>query len=634
MLTATDLLGRVTRNGYTANGNLQSVTRNYLSGQPQNYQNLYNFITTYEYDSAGRLVKSTDTFGRINSTCYDSAGRVVKTIQNPSVADPCLSYTPSSDPALDRISETYYDADSNVIATKGSDGIITRTYYDTLNRPVTVAQNLVGALITDPNPPIFNSANPDRNVRSDTVYDNAGNVLKTIDNTGRIAYNCYDALNRVVKTIQNPSVTNPCIAYTPATAADQDITTQAIYDDVGNLIASVDPVDRITRTYYDPLNRPYVVVRNLTATTVSDPNPPFAAFTTSPADENIATQTFYDSVGRVSKTVDLNTTRAAWTCYDNANRVTRTVVNATVADPCLNAGGGVQLNAPTGPNNDENLSSDYVYDLAGRQIATVAPDGLVTRTYYDEADRRTATTRNLVYRLAGLVQPLADALALTTPPVYDNVNYPDENLTTRSEYDALGRVVKSIGAGASPAPTTWTCYDALGRVVKSIQNPSVANPCVTYAASVNNDDDVITLSIYDATGNLIGTTDAAQTNRTDRTYYDALHRGRYIVANLTGQAVTVTTPPTYTASLPDQNLRQEMKYDAAGRSFEVIDNAGMVTRSNYDLLDRAIAVITNYVSGGLQNNQTNLTTQTTFDKLGECDRPDGCQWPRHPFRVR
>ncbi|MBE7468693.1 MAG: hypothetical protein DPW09_07710 [Anaerolineae bacterium] len=45
-LTTTDTLGRVTRNEYDAAGRLFKVTENTLAGQPQNYQNEYNLITS------------------------------------------------------------------------------------------------------------------------------------------------------------------------------------------------------------------------------------------------------------------------------------------------------------------------------------------------------------------------------------------------------------------------------------------------------------------------------------------------------------------------------------------------------------------------------------------------------------
>jgi RHS repeat-associated protein len=597
LLTTTDPLGRVTKNEYDSDGNLFRVTRNFVSGEPQNDENTYNLITTYDYDAAGRLVKITDTLNQISYTCYDSAGRVEKRIQNPTVSNPCTSYTLSTDPALDRITTTTYDADSNVIATTEPDGVITRIYYDSLNRPVTQVQNLTGQSIATTTPPTFNPTNSDQNVRTDTVYDNAGNVLKTIDNTGRIIYNCYDALNRVVKTVQNPTVTDPCTTYTLSSDTDKDITYQTDYDEVGNVIASIDPDGNITRTYYDPLNRPEVVIVNLDGQAISVDTPP--AFNPAYPDKNIGTQTFYDIAGRVEKIVDLTTNRADWTCYDDAGRVIRTVVNATVVGPCA-------ASSHTG-DVDENLITDYEYDAAGRQISATGPDGVIVRTYYDGAGRRTAVTQNLV----------GQAISVATPPAYNPAN-PDENVTITYTYDALGRVVETLdNAGL----VSVTCYDALGRVVKTIQKPTDSTPCVSYTASTDPDEDIIQQITYDSKGDAIASIDPD--GKIVRTYYDALHRPRYVVANLTGQSVATTTPPSYNPANPDQNVRQETRYDSAGRPFDMVDNDGMVSRAEYDLLDRNVETIVNYINAGPIDTETNLSTESTYDLLGNLiDRMD------------
>lgn len=52
--------------------------------------------------------------------------------------------------------------------------------------------------------PPFNPAYPDRNVRTDTVYAAAGEVLRAIDTLGRTTVSCYDSQGRVIKTVQNP----------------------------------------------------------------------------------------------------------------------------------------------------------------------------------------------------------------------------------------------------------------------------------------------------------------------------------------------------------------------------------------------------------------------------------------------
>jgi YD repeat-containing protein len=86
-------------------------------------------------------------------------------------------------------------------------------------------------------------------------------VVETTDNAGRVTLYCYDEVYRVVKTIQNPSITDTVTlcgteGYTLSTNLDEDIIQQTVYDANGNAIASIDPLSPTTRTYYDALNRP------------------------------------------------------------------------------------------------------------------------------------------------------------------------------------------------------------------------------------------------------------------------------------------------------------------------------------------------------------------------------------------
>jgi YD repeat-containing protein len=79
-----------------------------------------------------------------------------------------------------------YDDGNNTIATIDTLGMITRTYYDGDNRPVTVVQNLTGQTIDDPNPPARNPSTPDQNIRTDTYYDANGNAVASQDPTARL----------------------------------------------------------------------------------------------------------------------------------------------------------------------------------------------------------------------------------------------------------------------------------------------------------------------------------------------------------------------------------------------------------------------------------------------------------------
>ncbi len=144
-------------------------------------------------------------------------------------------------------------------------------------------------------------------MRTTTIYDAAGNVVQHIDNAALVTAFCYDVLNRVVKTIQNPTVGDPCADYTPSSAADEDLIQQTVYDEGGNVIATVDPAGRITRTYYDVLYRPSVVIQNLVGQAITVTTPP--SYDDDYPDRNVGSQTFYDDAGRAYRQLDLTTGR-------------------------------------------------------------------------------------------------------------------------------------------------------------------------------------------------------------------------------------------------------------------------------------------------------------------------------------
>jgi YD repeat-containing protein len=163
-------------------------------------------------------------------------------------------------------SDTVYDVVGNVIAAIDPLGVVTRTYYDANRRPVTVVQNLVGQTIEVSTPPGRNPAVPDENLRTDMVYDELGNPIATIDPLGLITRTYYDGLSRSVTVVQN-LVGQAIEAGTPPARdpanPDQNVRTDSVYDASGQAIAKVDPLGKITRAYFDNLSRPVSTVQNL-----------------------------------------------------------------------------------------------------------------------------------------------------------------------------------------------------------------------------------------------------------------------------------------------------------------------------------------------------------------------------------
>lgn len=605
-----DPLGRISRNEYDAAGRLIRSIQNYDPDRPQNDAGQYNIITKYAYDEAGNQIAVIDTFGRITRTYYDGANRPVVVVQNLTGWPIENPDPPPFDPAVpdkNVPSTIVYDDAGNIIATMDALGRITRTYYDKANRPVVVVDNLVGQDVKNPIPPPFDPDYPDQNVRAETLYDAAGNVLKTIDTLGHISHFCYDELNRVVKTIQNPTVADPCRDYTHSAAPDQDVIQKTIYDETGNAIATIDPVGKVTRTYYDALNRPTTVVDNLTGWPIEQPDPP--PFDPASPDENVHTEYIYDAVGVQIASTDGKGILTR-TYYDELNRpvvIVRNLVNQPVEDPVPPS------YDPDKP--DENVPITYVYDDIGNQIATIDPNGIIARTYYDKLDQPVIVLNNLV----------GQAIEEPTPPPFDPA-LPDQNVRTETIYDALGRAQFTIDPLGR---RTAYEYDGLDRQTAVVQNQVDGAPA-------DEDTNVRSETVYDAVGNQVNFTDA--NGHTTTMEYDGLYRPKIVTdanGNSTsthydalGNVITTINGLGQATTFTYDRLNQQVavvdplgnttadEYDIAGNRIAMTDANGVITRYEYDGLNRLKAVVENYRPAFTPDHETNVRTEYGYDANG------------------
>ena len=621
---ATDEAGVVTHNEYDAAGRLIRTTRNYDPNRPQNDQNTYNLITQYQYDARGNRIAVIDTYGVITRTYYDLANLPITVVQNLTGQTIDAATPPArGSGAVDQNvrTDTVYATNGLAIASIDVGGIITRTYYDADDRPVTIARNLSGQAIEESAPPIYNPASPDQNVRTDTVYDVNGNAIASTDTMGVITRTYYDALNRPITVVQNlvgQGVSDP----TPPArgSTDQNIRTDTAYDANGNVIATIDPVGTITRTYYDALNRPITVVQNLSGQAISDSTPP-ARFTGATS-VNIRTDTYYDQAGNAIASQDPRgiVTR---TYYDEVNRPFTIVQNLVGQD--------IYVTTPPAPGGPEqNLRTDIAYDSNGHRSTSTDPLSRVTKYDYD--------------LLGQLITQIVNYDA--GRPQNDQNQF---NIITDYSYDALGRQLTATDTAGRVSTST---YDALGRLLTSTRNELTGEP-QNYQDAYN----IITSFFYDGAGNQIAVTDTKDV--ITRTYYDALNRPMTVVRNLVGQTIddpalpvrgnppsstdNLRTDTSYlgngavdyvvdemgkTTNFVDDALGRKtsttdplthttsFQYNAIGNRVSMTDANNITTNYEYDGLNRLTAVVENYRAGAQPDAQTNVRTEYTYDTGG------------------
>jgi RHS repeat-associated protein len=591
VIATIDPNGITTRTYYDASNRPIIVIQNWVgqnvrTDPPPSYNSAYpeqNIRTETTYDLLGRPIATTDNTGTKTRTYFDSKGRAEFMVQNLYGQSVDINTPPTFDPAYpDRNvrTETVYDAGGNVIASIASSGIITRTYYDGNNRPIAVVQNWVGSDITSKVMPTYNSAYPDRNVRTETGYDQAGNAIVSTDANGIITRTYYDALNRPMTIIQNlvgwlsTNSTPPTCSQVTCTAT-QNLFTDYVYDAAGNQIAVVDPRNITTRTYFDELNRPATVIQNWVGNDLI--NDPVPTYDPAHPDQNVRTDTIYDAEGKAIASKQWNGTGyvITRTYFDDTNRPVSVVRNWTGSDVFSDT---IPVYDPQFP--DRNIRSQTVFDSHGDAIATIDNSGMKTRTYYDILHRATVVVRNLY----------GQTVENTTPPTFDPA-HPDRNVRSVTAYDGAGRAYRTTDAAGI---VTQSCYNGLSQVVKTVTNPSVTDPCSNYTPSTNTAQDITTQSVFDAAGNLSSQTDP--NGKVISYQYDGLNR---VTSQLEAGLYTTST-----------------SYDANGNKLTQTDAKGVITKYEYDALNRLTAVVENYRPGITPSVEINVRTEYTYDASG------------------
>ena len=237
---------------------------------------------------------------------------------------------------------------------------------------------------------------------------------------------------------------------------------------------------------------------------------------------------------------------------------------------------------------------DYEHDAAGRRTWTKPPAGPWTQTVYDAAGRvsETITARNgnqtfILAKTTNAYDP--NTGQLTSARVHEvngsgstTANYQETAYT----YDAAGR--RSTITRPQDGYVEVQ-YDGTNQFKRVLLRSDLSPSAVLQEAVLSYDDvgNVVELATYErrhdasGTGLLSSNTSAARVT-TLTAWYDAAHRTTHVVDFGTGTP-TGTAPEPNTS---DNYLVTKAVYNASGRPFEVIDNAGTVTRREYDALGR------------------------------------------------
>lgn len=483
-----------------------------------------NNITVNEYDDQGNIVQVTDAEGGVTKREYDPRGNVTK----------------ETDP-LGRVRSYQYDAQDNRTREEDPLGSATTYTYNGRKQVTSIKDALGHETINtyDATTGTLTSTKDAKGQQTSYRYNGQGLVTSMTDPTGAVTtyeYNAFGYLTKQTdgllhdtlfeydgngnKTKETRTRTTPAGRETLVTQYAYDklnrlikttypdnSTTQIQYNEIGKQIATIDPLNRRTSSEYDAMGR-------LTKTTFPD---------------NTTEQSVYDAEGRRIRSIDRANRTTAYE-YDKVGRLTAT----TYPDSAVVSTG---------------------YDQAGQVISTKDARGFNTQYQYDKAGHRKQVTNALNqtttfdYDAVGNQTQMTDANGYATKYEYDELNRRTkviyfDNTTEQTGYDALGRTTQKTDQANR---ATRFAYDKLGRLLQ-----------VTDALSQ------VTSYAYDEVGNRVSQTDAK--SHTTRFEYDT-----------TGRRTKRTLP---------LGMSETSVYDVAGNLKQKTDFNGRTTQYNYDLQNR------------------------------------------------
>jgi RHS repeat-associated protein len=647
VIAQTNALGQMTTMAYDNNNN---KTNNvvYLNGQPYatnsyvyNGNNLLLASTDpightngFTYDNYGDLLTSADARGNTTANTYDGGGNLTSTrdaLGDTTVNSYSGGLLASSTDAIGTITANSYDNNDNLIGTATLEGVTgailssnTFTYDGNGNRLTSTVWRQVNGVwksalttyIYDAMNRVVQTINPDSGTNT-VVYNLIGQQQATIDPLGRATTYDYDNQGRLWRT------TYP------------DLTTElSYYDANGNRTNSVDRAGRTTTFVYDALNR-------LVQTIYPD---------------NTTNRTVYDDVGRVAQTIDARGAVTAFN-YDAAGRrlaVTNAVGIAgleTVSSYAYDANGN-QITFTDGLGHtttnvfdalNRQVAVDYPdgtktltgYDADGRRVAATNQDTIVTLFGYDGAGRLTSVTNaantqptvtRFVYDTAGNETAQIDALGRTNTFVYDSMGRRIGHTlpggqTEGFAYDWAGNLIYQTNFNGAVITNQ---YDVMNRLTNQAsvngykvgyvytltgQRQSMTDPSGATSYSYDTRDRLLLKTIawnngptvslnyrYDANGNVTNLW-SSTANGVNLVYsYDPLNR----LANVVGQASSLS----------------QYAYDAVGNLQSMRYGNGVMSQYQYDSLNRLTNLTSSTVSGtiasfyyqlGLTGNRKNLS---------------------------
>ncbi|GGJ97687.1 hypothetical protein GCM10010123_29630 [Pilimelia anulata] len=450
-------------------------------------------IRRYTYYRTGEIRSVTDPTGAYSESTYDELDRLTSVTQverRPARAEltTLMTYTPAGDLATvtsptGAVTTHRYDAAGDRTGTTSPNGVTIGFGYDQFgrlartidgrNRVVRTDHNAFGERSRDWNAKPASDPAADEMLREQRYrYDDAGNLVESIDPDKQSTTYEYDALNRLAKQVEPVS-------------ADESITTTFGYDVAGNRARYTDGRGHSTFYTTNSLGLPESVIEPRTD---AHPEPDQRTWTVGydplgrarrlVAPGNVARERTYDAAGRLR--TETGTGAEAGTAerrlgYDAAGRLTTSAGPKGTSEFTYNDRGaligstGAAGRATFAFDGDGNMvgrtdaagTATFGYDRGRLDTVTDAATGATQRYGYDAAgatgsiDYGAGRVRTFDYDAFG--QLSTDVLRNATGATVASVTY---------AYDLNGHLTQKKTAGVADAGTNAYAYDRAGRLTK------------------------------------------------------------------------------------------------------------------------------------------------------------------------
>ncbi len=523
--------------------------------------------TRYAYDAQSNLRFVVSAEGRVTEHRYESTtnglGQRTSTIQYAANRYTVSGLTPSQQLQLSDLQAWLSSTSAPVNKSQAQRTDFTYDFRGQVDRQITYA-----ALDASGNGVVSDGSQ----TSIQFVYDQAGNLLQSIDSRGDELATRDTAWAQLVRGQMN----------LPVTAAGLDNNAKAALRGL------------FTTTYqYDGLNR-LILVRNAQGDT----------------------QTLYVDGARQTLVGQAN---GLWTVnvYDQANRLLSsqqtTVAGADFGTTTYTYDILGRLRAVTSPGTDASgRKAYYIYDKAGRVVGEIGRDGALTETIYNGNSQVVRKIRYATLLDTALVP--GDGTSLTMEMVRPlALQAGAVNRTERILYDKSGRVSRTIDAQGAVVDyqydgTGWlakkTAYATLlsEAQLQALATAEAAGELNLAVAAVQSNskpavsvDDRSTRSYHDAEGLLTGTVDA-ENYFTKYTYDDAgrltgITRYANPLQNAASLGSTIPGVGAQTGAYVLTDVRDQTTtqlYNAKGQLTGVIDAADFLTEFSYDTSGRKV----------------------------------------------